>query len=1108
MLTRQLLAVVAVCSSLVFGLSPDAIGQDQGSQPTAGELYAEGMEQFEQGDLEAARASLRGVDHMQLPPNQRVRLFQTLQEIDRIAADEAEAAEADADAGEEVPAAPEPVGPTPAELLDEAGRLASEDPGAASQLYRQVVTHDQASDEQRDEAGANLAQLRRTMNRDVTLAREQIDLASRALDQGNPDEAIERLEMVQASDASLGWFDQQRVERQLAMARQQREAARPAEPEAPAEAAATEEDPDAVAAAEPEAPAEGGADVEEEGEADDEPAETAVTEAPAADDEPGMNDDLIARARSLRAQQRLIQARQAEEEGNLELAIRHYEAARDLDQTNGEVADRIAALRARQAQDLDPDDLIERQQLDRDIRRQQVQAEVREQLNIARERLADGNYTAARDAVTNARVSLDREQRILPPATYRDLRDSAETIAIRIDEQQAREEADREAAALAEERYQRYQERVRAERERREQIDDLLRRAMDMRMEMRYDRALELVDRALAIDPTNIAAQGMKMGIEDGQILVDYREQRRRRDVRAAELALQNMEATQPYTELVTYPHDWPELTVRRLAEMDEAMGESEANRQVQQALREPLPVDFEAHRLVNVIDYFQSTTGQNFFVNWRALESAGVDQDTPIDLQLANVPADQALRLVLQQASSDFEPVRYSLIDGIVHISTESDLQRTTDTRVYDVRDLLVQVPNFDNAPQFDLESALDEESGTGGEGGRGGGGGRGGRGGGGGGGLFGDSDDSDSEDVEYRSRAEMIAEIEEMIRTTVGRIDEWDEFGGDVSSIREYNGNLILRSTPDNHREVVELLTQLRETRAIQISVEARFLLVDQNFLENIGVDFDFRINNLGGNFGPISVAQDSIGIADRASTPLTPSNFQSAGGAGPGDFTPGQGFNPRTGRALDFGVSYLDDLEVNLLVHATQASQRSISLTAPRVTFFNGQRAYVIVARQFAFVSELEPIPDAVGFEQTLSVVNSGVVLDVEGTVSADRRYVTMTLQPSLATVAQIRQINQSAIFIPDGGGDGDGDGDGPAVPFQGTIEAPELELTSVAATVSIPDKGTLMLGGQRLVAETEVEAGVPVLSKIPFLNRLFTNTSMAKDERTLLILVKPS
>ena len=49
---------------------------------------------------------------------------------------------------------------------------------------------------------------------------------------------------------------------------------------------------------------------------------------------------------------------------------------------------------------------------------------------------------------------------------------------------------------------------------------------------------------------------------------------------------------------------------------------------------------------------------------------------------------------------------------------------------------------------------------------------------------------------------------------------------------------------------------------------------------------------------------------------------------------------------------------------------------------------------------------------------------------------------------------------------------------------------------------------MLGGQRLMQEVEVESGVPILSKIPVINRMFTNRSTVKDERTLLILVKPT
>jgi len=58
------------------------------------------------------------------------------------------------------------------------------------------------------------------------------------------------------------------------------------------------------------------------------------------------------------------------------------------------------------------------------------------------------------------------------------------------------------------------------------------------------------------------------------------------------------------------------------------------------------------------------------------------------------------------------------------------------------------------------------------------------------------------------------------------------------------------------------------------------------------------------------------------------------------------------------------------------------------------------------------------------------------------------------------------------------------------------------------VSVPDGGTLLLGGQKVTSEVEMEAGVPVLSKVPVLGRLFANRSKVKDHKILLILVKPT
>jgi type II secretory pathway component GspD/PulD (secretin) len=74
--------------------------------------------------------------------------------------------------------------------------------------------------------------------------------------------------------------------------------------------------------------------------------------------------------------------------------------------------------------------------------------------------------------------------------------------------------------------------------------------------------------------------------------------------------------------------------------------------------------------------------------------------------------------------------------------------------------------------------------------------------------------------------------------------------------------------------------------------------------------------------------------------------------------------------------------------------------------------------------------------------------------------------------------------------------------------GQIDIPTIDVTSINTGVTIPDKGTVLLGGQRVSTELEVETGVPVLSKLPIINRFFTNRAQIKSERTLLILVKPT
>jgi len=118
----------------------------------------------------------------------------------------------------------------------------------------------------------------------------------------------------------------------------------------------------------------------------------------------------------------------------------------------------------------------------------------------------------------------------------------------------------------------------------------------------------------------------------------------------------------------------------------------------------------------------------------------------------------------------------------------------------------------------------------------------------------------------------------------------------------------------------------------------------------------------------------------------------------------------------------------------------------------------------------------------------------VLDIEATVSADRRYVTLTVRAGLASLIELATVpvNQAGNF---------------STGVSANIQTPVVQLTTIRSTVTVPDNGTLLLGGLKLTGEAEREGGVPVLSKIPILKRLYTARSTVKDELVLLILIKP-
>jgi type II secretory pathway component GspD/PulD (secretin) len=76
-----------------------------------------------------------------------------------------------------------------------------------------------------------------------------------------------------------------------------------------------------------------------------------------------------------------------------------------------------------------------------------------------------------------------------------------------------------------------------------------------------------------------------------------------------------------------------------------------------------------------------------------------------------------------------------------------------------------------------------------------------------------------------------------------------------------------------------------------------------------------------------------------------------------------------------------------------------------------------------------------------------------------------------------------------------------------PFTQFIQQPTFSNLFINTTVSVPDGGTVLLGGLKTLSEGRNEFGPPVLSKIPYVNRLFKNVGYGREAQSLMMMVTP-
>ncbi len=598
-----------------------------------------------------------------------------------------------------------------------------------------------------------------------------------------------------------------------------------------------------------------------------------------------------------------------------------------------------------------------------------------------------------------------------------------------------------------------------------------------------YDKAERLANEILRLDPLNARAQKILLSARELRLRERGRETRITRQYEMTSLYDKLDAAGIPISRDLVYPDDWEEVSKRETAE-EAAASDPQWMKDIRKQLDRRVTFEFVDTPLNEAIAFLQTLTRLTVILDPKAAEGGGAS--VPITLRVTNMELRLALKWILRLAGLD-----YTLKKEAIFISTPENLAGEVDLKIYDIRDLTATVTPFPG-PEIVVGAQT-------------------------GGGAMGVP--SVTFAAETVTTAMEPGSIAELIETRVKPSSWAPELG---TSIEERSGKLVVMQRPEVHKLITQLLRSFRESQTLQVVVQARFIEVRDSFLEDIGVQFV----DLPGTGVVPSIYPTAPGWAQgRDLDPEHPMNwaalgeqttgyhwFEDSTSAGTDGMMDGYtdirmrstsflrrmepfgsrlgddtitGIGSGQGLVLQFG--FVHDAEVSAILHALQKTEAGRLLLAPRVTMYNNQRAHLVVARQRAYIADYD-ISGGV-YDPVIQTILTGAVLDVKPTVSHDRRYITLELRPGTADRLDLSEVAHIIVL---------GLADLP-------IQLPSIQLRSVRTSCTLPDGGTLLLSGLMTDYRFEANSGIPLLSDLPIIGRLFGTDLRQREKSNLLIMV---
>ena len=589
-------------------------------------------------------------------------------------------------------------------------------------------------------------------------------------------------------------------------------------------------------------------------------------------------------------------------------------------------------------------------------------------------------------------------------------------------------------------------------------------------------------------------------------------------------------------------PDDFSEKSRSRIAKANQRNYSSDAERLIWNKLRNEKVQGEYRGTLNEAVEQLSVQTGINIVFDDLALRAEGIEKDSQIDVPIISpISLQSALEVILNSAG-----LVYVVENEVIKVTSQGAQQSNVVSKVYYIGDLIVpksaptnpfhmnfMQPNGGNQVGGSFNMAQQGNPVMGQQ--LGGGNGLGGLsfGGGGGGPQTGNPTFSRLGGRQLGGITEGDFEpLIELIQNTIQN-ESWLDTGSGLGTIQPFVSNLslIVTQTQEIQDEIQDLLKKLRELNDVQIVIEVRFMTLSDNFFEQIGVDFDFNLNDNSGfdALTDIDSVADSAVVGNGAGTIGNPNNpFGRNVGFTQDTITSavaGFGSSLAEGNPASIGFAILSDIEVFFLLQAAQGSSRTNVMQAPTVTMFNGQSASISDGQQQPFVTGVIPVVGdfAVGQQPIITLIPDGTNLSVQATVSEDRRFVRLNLSPFFSEITDVQtftfdgststerstdSVLDDLLDLVDGGSGADDADDELVTETSGvTVQQPVVAFTSVNTVVSVPDGGTVLMGGIKRLSESREERGVPFLSSIPYVNRLFRNVGIGQDTSNLMMMVTP-